>query len=102
MTAGLALSVVMDKRTLDYEQFKIQEERARRICFYGSMWLDHKGKSASDLYPLPWETKNAKENLDKDVAELTIMDFQEAITKSGGDVKAASAERGFEKLFGKQ
>lgn len=100
MSCGMAVTVVAEKRSLIYEQFKIEEERVRRLCFYGSSWLDHKGKTSSDLYPMPWEVKNRKEKVAKDVAELTIQDFQERITQAGG-AKGASDERGFDKLFGR-
>jgi len=72
---GLAITVLLDKRTQIYEQFKIEEIRARRIAFFASQWLDHKGKGFSDLYPLPWEVDEHKK-LDKDTAAMAALELQ--------------------------
>lgn len=99
MTLGMAVSVLSQKRVIVYEEFKIEEERIRKLCFYGSSWMDHKGKTSSDLYPLPWEGKDAPA-VDKGVAEVAAIDLQERLNASGGDIKKAAPKgSGFSKMF---
>lgn len=75
LTFGIALSVLIDKRTQDFEKYKIEEIRFRRLAFYSSSWLDHKGKTWKDLYPLPWEGEE-RQKVDKDTAAMAALELQ--------------------------
>lgn len=94
---GLAISMLMDKRQQEWEKFKIEEIRLRRLAFYSSMWLDHKGKSANDLYPLPWEGEE-KVKLDKDTAAMAALELQKRLS---GNKPRKKKNDGFKKMFGR-
>lgn len=97
----MSISILVQKRAIVYEEYKIWEERARRLAFYGSSWLDHKGKSSVDLYPLPWEGKTAAAVMDKDTAEIAANELQKKLDQAGGDIKKLNEKgAGFKNLFG--
>ena len=55
MPIGLALSILGYQRSVEWEKFKSEETRYRRLAFFASTTMDHKNKTDSDLYPFPWE-----------------------------------------------
>jgi len=90
---GDCISVLKAKRAIDYEQFKIEEDRVRRACFYGSSWLDHSGKTASDLYPLPWEG-DKREKVDVDTGHEIAVALQKKLKEKDGIKKEGISSRG--------
>lgn len=94
----MAISILMDKRQQDYERFKIEEIRHRRLAFYASSWLNHKGKTVNDLYPLPWEGVE-KDKVDKDTAAMAALELQKRLQ---GKSPRKRRSDGFKKMFGKR
>jgi hypothetical protein len=74
----MCLSLLIDKRTQDYEKHKLEEIRFRRLAYYASSWLDHKGKTWNDLYPLPWEIEE-RQKIDKDMAAMAALELQKRL-----------------------
>lgn len=100
---GIAMAILNRKRELDYDKFRVEEIRLRRLCYYSSSWFNHKGKTPEDLYPIIGEGKEV-EAMDKDTANMAALELQKRLDgkKEGKGEKKAKRGSGFEALFGKR
>lgn len=94
LSAGVVASAVGVRRIIDYQETKVTELRIRKLSFFASSMLDHKGKTPKDLYPLWFEGKNA-EKVSVDTGALMANELQRRLNK-----KKEDAEKGFDKIFG--